>query len=98
MSVGNQIQDLMTNSTGMAMFRQVPLGDFNGTIKYLAFSGVIRVSAPGEHTERVIVTLSYPVLITILTVFVVGTYFAVRRIRRGSVRKPDFHSLNSYLD
>jgi len=91
MTVGNQIQQLLTNNTGQTVFRQVPLGYLNGTVKYLAFSGDIRVSTPGEHTEHVIVTLSYPVLITIFSICVVGTYFAVRRIRRKPVRQ-DFYS------
>jgi len=91
MTVGNQIQRLMTNNTGQAMFKQVPLGYLNGTVKYLAFSGDIRVSTPGGHTEHVIVTLSYPVLVTIISICVVGTYLAVRRIRRKPVRR-DFYS------
>ena len=93
MTVGNQIQELLTNNTGMALFRQVPLGYLNGTVKYLAFSGDIRVSTPGEHTEYVVVTLSYPVLTTIyLAIFAVGAYFAVRRSRRRPVRNSDFYS------
>jgi len=95
MTVGNQIQELLTDNGGVALFRQVPLGYLNGTVKYLAFSGKIRVSTPGEHTEHVIVTLSYPVLITILSLCVVGTYFAVRRTRRRPVRNQDFYSWTS---
>ncbi len=91
MTVGDQVQQLLTNNAGQAVFRQVPLGYLNGTVKYLAFSGDIRVSTPGEHTEHVIVTLSYPVLITFFSICVVGTYFAVRRIRRKPVRR-DFYS------
>jgi hypothetical protein len=91
LTVGNKIQELLTDNTGLAVFRQVPLGYLNGTIKYLAFSGDIRVSTPGEHTEHVIVTLSYPVLITIFSICVVGTYLTVRRIRRKPVRR-DFYS------
>jgi len=98
MSVGNQIQELLTSGTGQAVFRQVPLGYLNGTVKYLAFSGDIRVSTPGEHTEYVIVTLSYPVLITIFSIFLVGTYFAVKRIRRRPVRNSDFYSWNRVDD
>jgi hypothetical protein len=92
MTVGNQIQQLLTNSKGQAVFTQVPLGYMNGTVKYLAFSGDIRVSTPGEHTEYVIVTLSYPVLITILSILGVGTFFVVRRVRRRPVRKSDLYS------
>ena len=92
MTEGNQIQELLTNSAGLAVFRQVPLGYLNGTVKYLGFNGDVRVSTPGEHTEYVIVTLSYPVLVTIFSVFVVGIYFAVRRIRQRPVRNPDFYS------
>lgn len=91
-SVGNQIQELLTNSTGIALIRQVPWGCFNGTVKYLLFSGDIRVSTLGEHTEHVVVTLSYPVLITIFSMIVVGTFFAVRKIRRRPVRNQDFYS------
>ncbi len=95
MTVGNQIQELLTNSTGLAVFRQVPLGYLNGTVRYLGFSGNIRVSTPGEHTEYVIVTLSYPVLISILAIGAVGTYFTVRRIRRRPVHDSDFYPWNS---
>jgi hypothetical protein len=94
MAVGNQIQKSLTNDTGLAVFRQVPMGYLNGTVKYLAFSEDIRVTTPGEHTEHVVVTLSYPVLITIASILAVGTYFAVSRIRRRSVDNSDLHSLD----
>jgi hypothetical protein len=97
MSVGDQIQQVMTNSTGLAVFRQVPLGYLNGTVRYLGFSAGVRISNPGEGTERVTVTLSYPVLITILTILAVGACFTVWKTRRKPVpnselfalRKPD---------
>lgn len=95
MTVGNQIQELLTNRTGLAVFRQVPLGYLNGTVKYLGFSGDVLVSAPGEHTEYVTVTLSYPVLITIFSILVVGTYFTVRRVRRRPVHNSDFYPWNT---
>ena len=92
MSVGNQIQEVLTDSTGLAVFRQVPLGYLNGTVRYLGFSGDLQISIPGGHTEYVVVTLSYPVLATIFSILVVGTLFAVRSVRRKSA-----HDSYSYL-
>jgi hypothetical protein len=92
MTVGNRIEQLSTNSNGLAVFRQVPLGYLNGTVKYLGFSGNVRVSTPGEHTEYVVVTLSYPLLITVFSVLAVATFFAVRRARRKPVRNSDLYS------
>lgn len=93
-TVGNQIQQVLTNDTGLAVFREVPLGYLNGTIKYLAFGADIRIAEPGRHTEYVTVTLSYPVVMTILTVSTIGILFAIRRIRRRPAHNPDFYTWN----
>ena len=90
MTVGNQVQQLVTDNSGLAVFKQVPLGYLNGSVRYLAFSGNVRVSTPGQHTEYVVVTLSYPVLITIVSISTVGIYFTVKRVRRKPVKTSDF--------
>jgi hypothetical protein len=77
-----QVQTISTNSSGIALFPQLPPGPIEGTVKYLTFSANFSSPSDSQHVVYATATLSYPVLVTILTITALAAYVTIRSVRR----------------
>lgn len=82
LSAGQQVQQELTNGSGIALFPQLPSGQVEGTIQYLTFSQNFHSSDNTSHTIYATASLSYPILTTILVIAALASYATLRSIRK----------------
>jgi hypothetical protein len=84
LAAGNQVQIKFTNSSGVALFPQLPPGPVEGTIQYLTFSDKFSSDGVSARTIYSTATLSYPLLVTILMITALASYLTIRATRKRS--------------
>ena len=81
---------VVTNSSGVARFNQIPFGTYTGEVSYIGASYSISQSSVGDNPLTVTVVLSYPLAGAALVVAAVSFYVVLRRVRSGAEDQPVF--------